>query len=96
MAADGQGADGRRSRFQPLGLLTATLVIALILAIFFVSFLILPLAILVVFYVGFAASDRARRLHHDPVAPSASQAAPDPSARPQRPADDRDDEQGAA
>jgi xanthine/uracil permease len=96
MAADGEDrrSPGRR-RYQPLGLLTAVLLVVLIFAIFFLPFLVLPLAILVVFYIGFAASDRARRMHHEPIASSAKQTAPEPSAL-HHPASARDDEPGAA
>lgn len=48
-------------RLQPLGLITVTLLMLLGFAVFFLSFLVAPLAILVVFYAGFAATDRARR-----------------------------------
>jgi hypothetical protein len=85
----------RPRRYQPLGLLTATLVVLLLAAIFVLPFLVLPLAILVVFYIGFAASDRARRMHHDPLAPPAAQSSPEPAAL-HRPASTRDDEPGAA
>jgi len=44
-----------------LGLALVTLGLLLAFAIFFVSFLIAPLAILIVFYAGFAATNRPRR-----------------------------------
>jgi hypothetical protein len=46
-------------RHPPTTLLGVTLVTLLSLAVFFVSFLVAPLAILAIFHVGFAASDRA-------------------------------------
>jgi hypothetical protein len=48
-------------RYQPLALLTVTLCALLGFAVFFLSFLVAPLAILTIFYVGFAASDRSKR-----------------------------------
>jgi hypothetical protein len=89
------GAGGPPARYRPLGLLTATLVVLLIFAIFFLPFLVLPLAILVVFYIGFAAWDRARRVHDLPaIAPPAQGPAEPPALR--SAADRRDDEPGAA
>ena len=49
-----------RERFSPLALIALLLLVLLVLAVFFVSFLIAPLAILVLFYVAFAASDRSK------------------------------------
>ena len=50
--------DDHYSAFQLIGVI----VIALLgFAVFFLSFLLAPLAILVIFYVGFAAADRNRR-----------------------------------
>jgi small-conductance mechanosensitive channel len=49
------------TRYQPLALITLTLVVLLGFAMFFLSFLVAPLAILTVFYLGFTAADRARR-----------------------------------
>lgn len=62
-------------RLQPLGLITITLLVLLGFAIFFLSFLVAPLAILVVFYAGFAATDRARRAGAPPARPMEAEAA---------------------
>ncbi|HEX2016977.1 MAG TPA: hypothetical protein VGN69_09795 [Solirubrobacteraceae bacterium] len=51
----------REERYQPLALLSVTLIALLGFSVFFLSFLVAPLAILAIFYVGFAASDRAKR-----------------------------------
>ncbi|UGS38891.1 hypothetical protein [Capillimicrobium parvum] len=51
----------REDRYQPLALIGVTMVALLGFAVFFLSFLVAPLAILLIFYVGFAASDRSRR-----------------------------------
>lgn len=48
-------------RYQPLALIGVTLIALLGFAVFFLSFLVAPLAILMIFYVGFAASDRSKR-----------------------------------
>src|SRR3954471_21746036 len=48
-------------RYQPMALIGVTMVALVGFAIFFLSFLVAPLAILMIFYVGFAASDRAKR-----------------------------------
>jgi hypothetical protein len=48
-------------RYQPLALISVTLCALLGFAVFFLSFLVAPLAILTIFYVGFAASDRSKR-----------------------------------
>ncbi len=48
-------------RYQPLALIGVTLVALIGFAVFFLSFLVAPLAILLIFYVGFAASDRSKR-----------------------------------
>lgn len=63
---DGRADDHYRP-FQLIGIIAITL---LGFAVFFLSFLLAPLAILVIFYVVFAASDRAKRngnghAHHD-------------------------------
>ena len=50
---------GRR-RFQPLAVLTLVLILALVVAAFFFAFLVIPLAVLVLFYIGIAAFDRLR------------------------------------
>ena len=47
--------------YQPMALVGVTLIALLGFAMFFLSFLVAPLAILIIFYVGFAASDRAKR-----------------------------------
>lgn len=51
----------QEERYQPLALISVTLIALLGFAVFFLSFLVAPLAILVIFYVGFAASDRSKR-----------------------------------
>jgi hypothetical protein len=48
-------------RYQPMALIGVTMIALLGFAMFFLSFLVAPLAILMIFYVGFAASDRAKR-----------------------------------
>jgi hypothetical protein len=54
--------DGRPPEpYQPLALLAVILGALLLFALFFIGFLVAPLAILLLFYVGFAASDRAKR-----------------------------------
>lgn len=47
--------------YQPLALVGVTLIALVGFALFFLSFLVAPLAILMIFYVGFAASDRSKR-----------------------------------
>ena len=44
-----------------MALIGVTMIALLGFAMFFLSFLVAPLAILIIFYVGFAASDRAKR-----------------------------------
>ena len=65
---------GQDERYQPLALIGVTLIALLGFAVFFLSFLVAPLAILAIFYVGFAASDRSRRSngngHGAPAQPS--------------------------
>ncbi|MFN8204412.1 MAG: hypothetical protein U0S48_17785 [Solirubrobacteraceae bacterium] len=51
----------RDDRYQPLALIGVTLIALLGFAVFFLSFLVAPLAILLVFYVGFAIFDRSHR-----------------------------------
>jgi hypothetical protein len=66
----------REERYQPLALISVTLIALLGFSIFFLSFLVAPLAILAIFYVGFAASDRSKRQQSNGGAqgkPSASQ-----------------------
>jgi small-conductance mechanosensitive channel len=48
-------------RYQPMALIGVTLIALIGFAMFFLSFLVAPLAILMIFYVGFAASDRSKR-----------------------------------
>jgi hypothetical protein len=55
----------REDRYQPLALIGVTLIALIGFAVFFLSFLVAPLAILLIFYVGFAASDRSRRRRND-------------------------------
>jgi ABC-type multidrug transport system fused ATPase/permease subunit len=47
--------------YQPMALVGVVLIALLGFAVFFLSFLVAPLAILMIFYVGFAASDRSKR-----------------------------------
>jgi hypothetical protein len=51
----------QEERYQPMALIGVTLIALLGFAVFFLSFLVAPLAILMIFYVGFAASDRSKR-----------------------------------
>ena len=74
-----------QERYQPLALIGVTLMALLGFAVFFLSFLVAPLAILLLFYVGFAASDRSKRNRSAPPAPSPQH--PDVSAA--RPGDAR-------
>lgn len=67
-------------RYQPLALISVVLVALLGFAVFFLSFLVAPLAILAVFYVGFAASDRSKRADSAP--PPLAAAAPVPPPAP--------------
>jgi hypothetical protein len=57
-----------QERYQPLALIGVTLLALLGFAVFFLSFLVAPLAILLIFYVGFAASDRSKRNGSAPAA----------------------------
>jgi hypothetical protein len=57
-----------QERYQPLALIGVTLIALLGFAVFFLSFLVAPLAILLIFYVGFAASDRSKRNGSAPAA----------------------------
>lgn len=57
-----------QERYQPLALIGVTLIALLGFAVFFLSFLVAPLAILLIFYVGFAASDRSKRNASAPAA----------------------------
>jgi uncharacterized SAM-binding protein YcdF (DUF218 family) len=61
MAPPGQQDEQQQERYQPLALIGVTLIALLGFAVFFLSFLVAPLAILLIFYVGFAASDRSKR-----------------------------------
>ncbi len=47
--------------YSPLALIATLLVALLLFALFFIGFLVAPLAILVLFYIFFAASDRSKR-----------------------------------
>jgi 16S rRNA C1402 (ribose-2'-O) methylase RsmI len=51
----------REERYRPWALIGITLIALVGFAVFFLSFLVAPLAILLIFYVGFAASDRSKR-----------------------------------
>jgi len=77
--------DQREQRYQPLTLIGVTLVTLLGFAVFFVSFLVAPLAILAIFYITFAASDRAKRNNGKAKAKLAGDAGaeppPDPAAK---------------
>lgn len=48
-------------QYQPLALLAVVLGALLMFAVFFIGFLVAPLAILLLFYVGFSALDRSRK-----------------------------------
>ena len=48
-------------RYQPMALVGVILIALLGFAVFFLSFLVAPLAILMIFFVGFSASDRSKR-----------------------------------
>ena len=48
-------------RYQPMALVGVTLIALVGFAVFFLSFLVAPLAILMIFFVGFSASDRSTR-----------------------------------
>ncbi len=61
MPADEPRDRRHRSRLGPLAGLLAALVVALVLAILFVTFLILPILILMAFYLVLAMWDRLRR-----------------------------------
>jgi hypothetical protein len=65
-----------QERYQPLALIGVTLIALLGFAVFFLSFLVAPLAILLIFYVGFAASDRSKRNSSAPAAASEHEAQP--------------------
>ncbi|HEU4655949.1 MAG TPA: hypothetical protein VFR97_00405 [Capillimicrobium sp.] len=75
--------DRQPERYQPLALIGVTLIALLGFAVFFLSFLVAPLAILLIFYVGFAASDRTRRTQGRREAEPAADAAPAPAAEPE-------------
>jgi len=51
----------QEERYRPWALIGITLIALVGFAVFFLSFLVAPLAILLIFYVGFAASDRSKR-----------------------------------
>jgi hypothetical protein len=48
-------------QYQPLALLAVVLGSLLLFAVFFLGFLVAPLAVLLLFYVGFSAVDRSRK-----------------------------------
>lgn len=48
-------------QYQPLALLAVVLAALVLFAVFFIGFLVAPLAILLLFYVGFSALDRSRK-----------------------------------
>lgn len=48
-------------KYNPLALITVVLASLLLFSVFFLGFLVAPLAILTIFYVGFAASDRSKQ-----------------------------------
>lgn len=48
-------------RYQPWALVGVTLIALVGFAVFFLSFLVAPLAILMIFFVGFSAADRSKR-----------------------------------
>ena len=77
--------DSANERYNPLALIGVTLLVLALFAVFFVSFLIAPLAILVAFYLLFAAQNRSRSNEGD-AAPAA--AAEPPSAPPPAPVPD--------
>jgi hypothetical protein len=86
MAPPGQQEE-QQERYQPLALIGVTLIALLGFAVFFLSFLVAPLAILLIFYVGFAASDRSKRNSSPPpaeepvvVTTTPTEEAPAPSA----------------
>lgn len=69
-------------RYQPLALVSVMVIALLGFAAFFLSFLVAPLAILAIFYVGFAASDRAKRSQNGTgPAPAAQRLAEESRAR---------------
>lgn len=53
--------DPPEDRYQPMALVGVTLIALVGFAVFFLSFLVAPLAILMIFFVGFSASDRSKR-----------------------------------
>ncbi|MCW3013366.1 MAG: hypothetical protein JWO02_458 [Solirubrobacterales bacterium] len=56
-------------RYRPLALLAVVLGSLLLFAVFFLGFLVAPLGVLLLFYVGFSAVDRSRRSRGDRQAP---------------------------
>lgn len=67
--------DPSDERYNPLALISVVLIALLGFAVFFLSFLVAPLAILLIFYLGFAASDRSKRNGNAPPPPPAAVAA---------------------
>jgi len=47
--------------YSPLALIGVVLLSLLMFALFFISFLVAPLAVLVLFYVGYSATDRGKK-----------------------------------
>jgi hypothetical protein len=55
--SDGQ----KKERYSPLAAIAVVLAALVLFSVFFLGFLVAPLAILLLFYVGFAASDRSKK-----------------------------------
>jgi len=53
--------DQPEDRYSPMALIGVTMIALVGFAVFFLSFLVAPLAILMIFFVGFSASDRSKR-----------------------------------
>jgi hypothetical protein len=66
-------------KYSPLALISVTVVALLGFAVFFLSFLVAPLAILLIFYVGFAASDRSKRSNGNGHGPEPDEPEPAPT-----------------
>jgi hypothetical protein len=62
---------GPPERYRPLALIGVILGALLLFSIFVLGFLVAPLAVLLLFYVGYAASDRNRRMNSGASPPSA-------------------------
>jgi hypothetical protein len=89
MAPELQHHHNHEDEYQPMALISVTLIALLGFAVFFLSFLVAPLAILMIFYVGFAASDRSKRN-------GSTQRLADEAERRQTVIDRADEEQGAS